>query len=562
MYTTIDESVFKGIFSAFQLDHLTTNVSYWHESENGEVASYPTVFVPGNNTLMIDGKEQNFARGAFVYEKNGQMEAIPADYANSGGITINGGRVVPSETDSSTLRTKGNIATLKYTPGQGAEPGQLSLTMPEGKGYGFAFRYPASTPEQLADAAKQQNAIVKVKDADGQTLEGFFTRGKGGILPAQYDAFTTGKSLDPGQFVAIKHRPDGSVYVRPYQNYTAKQLAQATHDGKYAPPSDNIANLKTLDGQPLKISDYPTVDVGASALNAQTTAEPTTQKGPEATQKGPEGTQKGPEATQKGPEGTTRAPDGQAPAAPDGQPPAGPKAPGGQPMATAGPKAVNANVPPEVDAPTPSPDAISALGKLAKYIAPVALTIMPAIEGASGGYEAFEKTGSTLDAAVGTGEGVLTGALDTFLPGAKNGYGDVIGNEKLTAVDRVLNAADDITGSATAIGSAAVVAEGAGVITIPATIPTAAVTVFAGISNLGVNVAKGALKATGLAGEDQDGGYLYNGAKAAINGVEHLFGSSAVDAHSDNLLRQSAAAGGADGATRNTLIDGAMHQPR
>jgi hypothetical protein len=87
--------------------------------------------------------------------------------------------------------------------------------------------------------------------------------------------------------------------------------------------------------------------------------------------------------------------------------------------------------------------------------------------------------------------------------------------------------------------SAAIAGEAAGVITIPAIVPTAAATLISGVANLGINAAKGVLKVTGLAGKDQDGGYIYDGATAAIHRVEKLVGSSAADSHSDFLLKLS-----------------------
>jgi hypothetical protein len=109
-----------------------------------------------------------------------------------------------------------------------------------------------------------------------------------------------------------------------------------------------------------------------------------------------------------------------------------------------------------------------------------------------------------------------------------------------TGLDRFLNVANDATGTVTAVGAAATLVEGASVLTIPAMIPTVAGTVIAGIANLGVNAAKGVLKATGLVGKDQDGGYIYEGGKAAIYGIEKLVGASTADSHAENLLSRSA----------------------
>ncbi len=154
----------------------------------------------------------------------------------------------------------------------------------------------------------------------------------------------------------------------------------------------------------------------------------------------------------------------------------------------------------------------SALGRLAKGVLPAALAALPVFDGIGGGYQSYKNGEGPLGVAAGTAEGLGKGAVETFLPGARNGYGDVTGGDR-TMVDRFLNAASDATGTATAVGTTAMVLEGAGVVTIPSMIPTGAATLVAGVSNLGINAAKGALKVTGLAGADQDGGYIYDGAR-------------------------------------------------
>jgi hypothetical protein len=53
MPTTIDEATFGKIFKAFQADQLTTQAKYWIFSDGIKTA--PTVFVPGENTIVLDG---------------------------------------------------------------------------------------------------------------------------------------------------------------------------------------------------------------------------------------------------------------------------------------------------------------------------------------------------------------------------------------------------------------------------------------------------------------------------------------------------------------------------
>jgi hypothetical protein len=98
----------------------------------------------------------------------------------------------------------------------------------------------------------------------------------------------------------------------------------------------------------------------------------------------------------------------------------------------------------------------------------------------------------------------------------------VIGRKDITAVDRVLNAVDHLSGTATAVGGVAMAGEAVGVVTLPAEIPTAVVTGVAGLTNLGANLVKAGLKVTHLAGQDQDGGYIYNGISWAVEKASHL----------------------------------------
>jgi hypothetical protein len=341
--------------------------------------------------------------------------------------------------------------------------------MPEYKGTGFSIPWPAHTPEQLVKIAQDEGAIVKVKDGSGKVLEGFFSKGNGGALPATLGPYESGTRFGDGDFVSITQRADGSSFLFPYRNYTPEQIAEQTSGGTMAPYGNNINQLTTLDGEPLNTAKFP-------RLNFQDTTPPTA-------------------------------------------------------------------------------EATSAVGKLTRYLAPAALLITPLVEGATESYQDYQKDHSVIDAAGGAVVGAGKGVVDTFLPGARDGYSNVVGRGDMTALDRALNAASDFTGTATAIGSAALVAETAGVISIPATIPTGITTFAAGMSNLGINAVKGALKVTGYAGKDQDGGYLYDGGKAAINAVEHLFGydtpapkaaansalgSGRAEMDAENLLKQSA----------------------
>jgi hypothetical protein len=415
------------------------------------------------------------------------------------------------------LNKTGNIATLNFNEGKVPGTSSLSLSMPEYKGTGFSIPWPAHTPEQLVKIAQDEGAIVKVKDGSGKVLEGFFSKGNGGALPATLGPYESGTRFGDGDFVSITQRADGSSFLFPYKNYTPEQIAEQTRGGM-APYGNNVNQLTTLDGEPLNTAKFP-------RLNFQAEPEKTVPDGKSW--------------FGKNPEAPSAAPAGQPPKLVDGAPPpTGPKLPT-----------------PKLDTTPPAAEATSAIGKLTRYLAPAALLITPLVEGATESYQDYQKDHSVIDAAGGAVEGAGKGVVDTFLPGARDGYSNVVGRGDMTALDRALNAASDFTGTATAIGSAALVAETAGVISIPATIPTGITTFAAGMSNLGINAVKGALKVTGYAGKDQDGGYLYDGGKAAINAVEHLFGydtpapkaaansalgSGRAEMDAENLLKQSA----------------------
>ncbi len=502
MPTNIDQSVLQGLFDGFPRSQLTTPVKFWDISEAGQVPTYPTVYVAGNTNLVIDGVERPFNDGAFVFMRDdGKLDAISAKSMASGGVTVDGGgRINPSTTDSYTRRTSGNIATLKYSEEAADGVGRLSLTMPENKGYGFSFRYPAHTADDLLKIAEKEGAIVQVKDAQGKTLEGFFTKGKGGILPENYGGITLGRSLDEGQFVSIARRPDGSASLYPYRNYTAAEIDRFTESGKYGAPGNDLANLRSIDGHPINANNYPGLNVELNGVKAPVSPEIASREGATVTEGVPSG---------KTPAPTTEG------VPPSGKPPV-----------------------PRTEV-TMAAESGSAIRKVARHLGPVALVAAPLYESVSDGYQAYHKNGGGLEVAGGVLAGLGKGTVDTLLPGARDGYSDISGGNR-TALDRVLNGASDATWTVWAVGAAASLVEAAGVFTIPAVIPTVAGTAIAGIANLGVNAAKGVLKATALAGKDQDGGYIYEGGKAVIYGIEKLVGAGTADSHADNLLRRSA----------------------
>ena len=170
--------------------------------------------------------------------------------------------------------------------------------------------------------------------------------------------------------------------------------------------------------------------------------------------------------------------------------------------------------------------AVKAGSSAARFVAPAIIGVGAVIGGAVEGYDAYTQGKSAPEVAGATAKGAAHGVVDTVLPGARSGYSDVIGNRNLTVVDRALNAAADFTGTAMMVAG---LATAAGLETGPLDIAPAAATTVAGLANLGVNAVKAGLKATGLAGKDQDGGYIYDGialaSKVAAKGYHAAFDS-------------------------------------
>lgn len=176
----------------------------------------------------------------------------------------------------------------------------------------------------------------------------------------------------------------------------------------------------------------------------------------------------------------------------------------------------------------------SRLAPVVKYGGAALMGAGVAVEAGTEGYHAY-KDGKGAGAIAGAATvGALKGAVDTVAPGLRTGYDDVIGQKDMTRFDRMLNAAHDATGTVT-MGATGVTM--AGVETGPFDLGPAAVAGVAGIANLGTNLLKAGVKVTGMAGKDQDGGYVYEGivggyelAKAGVIKLGHLI-SGGEDVH-------------------------------
>lgn len=496
MAPRISEGILNGVFDAFQADHVTTTARFWNHPE---LPYARTFFVPGNVELVVGGQVRPFQDGAIVFRHNGELNAIPRIAAEGGGVTVDGGPMRPVTVDRYSNRPIGNMSTLNFNEVNGPGTSQLSMHQPEGRGAGFLIRYPNYTPQEIAELAQRNNAVFELRNSRGETVRGFIAKNSGAVLQnPELGPYARTMNFDAGDFVSLRQMPNGETSVFTYKNYSADELAlQRRMHGEHYTPGNVRSQLTMPDGSPINEARLPKLDVQSGLRQMAGLA--------------PEGAV--PEGGARTPEGGTRAP----------QVEGAPEVPGGSAR---------------------SASALSRLGRaIAPVLAPAALAALPAYEGITDGYQAYSNGGSALDTAAAAAKGVAKGVVDTYLPGARDGYSNVIGRGDLTAVDRFLNAANDATGTATAIGATAMVAEAASVVALPAELPTAAATLAAGVANIGVNAAKGILKATGMAGRDQDGGYIYDAVVGAYNGASRLLGFDSPTSSSSNTQTDGRRAG-------------------
>src|SRR5262249_49423517 len=96
-------------------------------------------------------------------------------------------------------------------------------------------------------------------------------------------------------------------------------------------------------------------------------------------------------------------------------------------------------------------------GRFARFAAPAALAVAPIFEAATGAYEAHTAGEGTLGIAGAAGTGAAKGLIDTYLPGARDGYRDIWDGNK-TLGERILNLTGDTSGTGMAISSTALLA--------------------------------------------------------------------------------------------------------
>jgi len=165
----------------------------------------------------------------------------------------------------------------------------------------------------------------------------------------------------------------------------------------------------------------------------------------------------------------------------------------------------------------------------------VLLAAPTVLEAGSAGYDAWKKGGNAEQIAGATAQGAGNGLVDTYLPGARTGYADVVGKQDLTPVDRFLKGLDHASGTVTSVGATAMLVEApsvaAGGSGLAAETPTAVVTGGAGIVNFADNGAQALLKVTGLSGRDADGGYIYTGGHALLTDSQMRAAVPATDVH-------------------------------
>jgi hypothetical protein len=424
--TTISEDVLQQIFA--RRGDFTSQAKFWSlPFEANQPQTYPTIYVKGDVSLNIGGEVTHFPEGAYVFERDGKLQSMPSRNAGGGNITVEGGPPRPMTTNVHTNIPEGNLASLRF------ENGRLSLT-PDQRRPGFSFQYPAPSAEELVEAAARENRIVTLKDADtGREIRGFFSEGSSGIRPNEIQPYMAHTDIRPGQFWSINESVDanGKTTTRlfPYQEYTQKELTIFTQHGKYAPPGNQLNRLTTVDGLPVNPKSFSSLDVTKVPVTTGDVVAVGAAKPVEG-------------AVVKAPDGSVaaRGPEGGAEAA--------------------------------AQTSTKAGKVLQIVGKGAPFL----VFIPPLIEGTGEAIDAEKKGGNLLEVTGSALLGAGKGLVHTVLPGASEGYNHVIGNKNLTLADRVLNAANDATGTAVAVGSLALVAETVGVVTIPATAPTAIAT--------------------------------------------------------------------------------------
>lgn len=130
--------------------------------------------------------------------------------------------------------------------------------MPERGVGGLSFRYPSPTHAELVAIAEKQGVIMRVRDGSGKVIEGFFTKGIGGVMPSQMSQFHDGLDLKGGEFLSIHREADGRVRgLFPYKPYTQTDIDRITVHGTYSTPGNDVKQLQTLDGKPLGGENNP-----------------------------------------------------------------------------------------------------------------------------------------------------------------------------------------------------------------------------------------------------------------------------------------------------------------
>lgn len=486
--TIITEDVLNKLFA--QPGKFTSQAKFWNDVN---LPTRESIFIDGNVKVQIGNQISHFSEGAIVSKDPVKgFYALPERSRWGGGVTVGGGPLEPmSKPSYSWERPQGNFATLR------ADDGFLRLALPDGRA-GFSINYPGHTPEQLVAAARQQKAIIELKDSAGDAIKGFFVRGqfgldgigKGGVFPNEFHHYSNPHhSPKPGEFVTFReytNPKNGEVSRTTLFKYQAYTEAEASRGY-----GNDIKQLKMPNGEKVNIAKLPYLNVERVPVDPNYLRALELSKAAEAKI---------------------------APA----------RAVETKIVTTEPSSATKISIPKAADTkigPVELSGTSKNLNTVGKYLGPAFLAIGPVVQSGADAYEAYKKNGDAGDIASSALLGVGKGAIDTFLPGARDGYSSVIGNKKLTLLDRTLNALSDLSGTATALGSTAMIAEATGVVSLPAVIPTGIATGVAGLTNIGVNVVKAAVKASGFAGDDQDGGYVYDLSRLGGYGASQLYQS-------------------------------------
>jgi hypothetical protein len=255
--TPLDDAILSRFFNH---PDLTTETKFWNLHDT---PTYPTIHIPKDVTLNLDGKVEHFPDGAYVFKKpDGKLSALSSKQTSNGGLTLDG-YAVPKDMTQNRLssRFEGNMTVLNID----GEKGKLQLLTTDGDG--ATYNFPLSTEQELAKTAEASGAVIKALDKRGKVIEGFFVDGQGSVVPREVRTKNDHRNLNSGEFVAISRNANGEVTTLfPFQNYTPEELAIRTREGR-GRPGNTLDQLTTIDGQVLTSAGKPRLNLQTGKLS-------------------------------------------------------------------------------------------------------------------------------------------------------------------------------------------------------------------------------------------------------------------------------------------------------